>query len=55
VKDMGSKFGTLVKFNNEYEIDQEKPFKIQLGRTLLEFKVKKEPVEVDTEWFCILI
>ena len=50
VQDRQSKFGTLVKFKDEVEInDKDSNARIQCGRLLLEFKVmKKITEEIDT-------
>ena len=40
IKDLKSKFGTLVKFKEEHQLKDK--FKLQYGRVCLEFKLKRE-------------
>lgn len=39
VADMGSKFGTLVRFDEQMELIRERPIKIQCGRSMFEFSL----------------
>ncbi len=49
IKDTKSKFGTLIKLDEEIRLKENKFLKLQFGRTLYTFKVCGEIGEIDTE------
>ena len=49
IRDTKSKFGTLVLFDEEFEIREKRPLMLQSGRCLYEFSIQKEPVEEGNE------
>jgi len=49
IKDDKSKFGTLVLFDEEFDINEKHPLMIQSGRCLYEIVIGKERMEEENE------
>ncbi len=49
IRDTKSKFGTLVLFDEEFEINSKHSLMLQSGRCLYEFSIEKEAIEEENE------
>ncbi len=49
IRDTKSKFGTLVLFDEEFDINNKHSLMLQSGRCLYEFSIQKEPIEEENE------
>jgi predicted component of type VI protein secretion system len=49
IKDTKSKFGTLILFDEEFELNEKHPLSLQSGRVLYEFSIDKEPMQEENE------